>query len=79
MTIKDFLKGEGLDLDTNKCKYANQLKGDLGLSAYEIDFNKDISEMTEEDYYQLGSSLIEKKKPMSKSEIIDEMKSKINK
>jgi len=58
MTLKEFLEKVDVDVSTNKSPLGNQLKADLSLEEHFIDFNKDVSSLTDEDKYQIGRSLI---------------------
>jgi len=81
MNLKEILKQMDVDIATNKSTKANQLKCDLISQNYEIDFNKDIYDVTDDDLYQIGRSIILseiKEKPFSYIDFIQFMKSDIN-
>lgn len=76
MTVAEFLKKTGVDITTNKCPLGNQLKADLSLQNVYIDFNKGVNELTDEEKYQIGRSLIlmhVKGRPFFKEELISKM------
>lgn len=77
MTLREFLLKVDVDLSTNKSLLANQLTGDLALQGYIIDFNNDITDVSDEDLYQIGRSLIlseNKGTFFTKGELIDKMR-----
>nr|WP_319999161.1 hypothetical protein [uncultured Draconibacterium sp.] len=81
MKVKEFLKAKNVDIDSNKSVLANQLKADLSTQGHYIDFNKDINDLTEEDKYQIGRSLILpdfKGIPFQRIELIKRIESDIN-
>ncbi len=81
MTVTEFLKKTGVDITTNKSPLGNHLKADLSTINYQIDFNKDLRELTEEDLYQIGRSLIlseNKGEAFFGNQIIDFMKNLIS-
>lgn len=81
MTIAEFLKNDNIDVTTNKSPLGNQLKADLASQKVQIDFDKELEELTDEEKYQIGRSII----PMTKKgehvtyeEIISKMEKLIN-
>jgi hypothetical protein len=58
MTVTEFLKKDNIDVTTNQSPLGNQLKADLSNQNVHIDFNKDVKELTDEEKYQIGRSLI---------------------
>lgn len=81
MTIAEFLKKDNIDVTTNKSPLGNQLKADLASQKVQIDFDKELEELTDEEKYQIGRSII----PMTKKgehvtyeEIISKMEKLIN-
>jgi len=58
MTVEEFLNKVDVDVSTNKSVLANQLKADLSLENYFIDFSKNVDNLTDDDKYQIGRSLI---------------------
>ena len=81
MTIKEFLKKDNIDVTTNKSPMGNQLKADLASQKVHIDFDKELGQLTDEEKYQIGRSII----PMTKKgehvtyeEIISKMEKLIN-
>jgi hypothetical protein len=58
MTVTEFLKKTEVDVTTNKCPLGNQLKVDLSLQNVHIDFDKEVKELSDEEKYQIGRSLI---------------------
>jgi hypothetical protein len=71
-----------IDLTTNKSILANQLKADLSRANYYIDFEKDDTLLTDEDFYQIGRSLILPEnigKPYSMELIVDKIKADFDK
>ena len=73
MTIAEFLKKDNIDITTNKSPLSNQLKADLASQQVQIDFDKELEELTDEEKYQIGRSLIlfhVKGKPFFKDELI---------
>jgi len=73
MKVAEFLKKSEVDVTTNKCPLGNQLKADLSLQGVYIDFSKEVKELTDEEKYQIGRSLIlmnNKGRPFFKSELI---------
>jgi hypothetical protein len=79
MILKEFLLTKNVDIDSNKSVLANQLKADLSSQDYHIDFNKDTDDLSEEDIYQIGRSLLlpNFSKAFQKSELIERMKKDI--
>ena len=76
ITVAVILKKTGVDITTNKCPLGNQLKADLSLQKVFIDFDKDVKELTDEEKYQIGRSLILmhiKGRPFFKDELISKM------
>ena len=76
MTVAEFLKKTEVDVTTNKCPLGNQLKADLSLQGVHIDFSKEVKELTDEEKYQIGRSLILlhiKGRPFFKDELISKM------
>lgn len=76
MTVAEFLKKTEVDVKTNKCPLGNQLKADLSQQKVFIDFNKEVKELTDEEKYQIGRSLILlhiKERPFFKEELIIKM------
>lgn len=76
MTVSEFLKKDNIDVTTNKSSLGNQLKADLASQKVQIDFEKELEELTEEEKYQIGRSLIlfhVKEKPFFKNELISIM------
>ena len=81
MTIAEFLKKDNIDVTTNKSPLGNQFKADLASQKVQIDFDKELEELTDEEKYQIGRSII----PMTKKgehvtyeEIISKMEKLIN-
>ena len=73
MTVAEFLKKTEVDVTTNKCPLGNQLKADLSLQNVHIDFDKEVKELSDEEKYQIGRSLILmhiKGQPFFKEELI---------
>ena len=58
MTIKEFLKKDNIDIATNKSPLGNQLKADLASQKVHMDFDKELEDLTNEEKYQIGRSLI---------------------
>lgn len=82
MTIAEFLKKDNIDVTTNKSPLGNQLKADLASQKVQIDFDKELEELTDEEKYQIGRSLIlfhVKDKPFFKNELITIMDDLIKK
>lgn len=80
MTVAEFLKKTEVDVTTNKCPLGNQLKADLSHQKVFIDFNKEVKELTDEEKYQIGRSLILmhiKGQPFFKDELISKMENLI--
>lgn len=76
MTVIEFFKKTGIDITTNKCPLGNQQKADLSLQNVYIDFNKGVKELTDEEKYQIGRSMIfmhVKGRPFFKEELISKM------
>lgn len=76
MTVAEFLKKLEIDVNTNKCSLGNQLKADLTLKGVYIDFSKEVKELTDEEKYQIGRSMILmhiKGQPFLKDELISRM------
>lgn len=76
MTVTEFLKKDNIDVTTNKSPLGNQLKADLASQKVQIDFDKELKELTDEEKYQIGRSLIlfhVKEKPFFKNELISIM------
>jgi len=76
MTVAEFLKKTEVDVTTNKCPLGNQLKANLSLQKVHIDFNKEVKELSDEEKYQIGRSLIPmhiKGRPFFKEELISNM------
>lgn len=76
MTVAEFLKKTEVDVTTNKCPLGNQLKADLSHQKVFIDFNTEVKELTDEEKYQIGRSLILmhiKGRPFLKDELISKM------
>ena len=76
MTIAEFLKNDNIDVTSNKSPLGNQLKADLASQKVQIDFDKELEELTDEEKYQIGRSLIlfhVKEKPFFKNELISIM------
>ncbi|WP_145856848.1 hypothetical protein [Pedobacter suwonensis] len=74
------LKRMGIDLSTEKNADANDLKGSLATANYTLNFDLRINELTDEDLYQLGSSIIvqaNKGKIYTRPEVIREMAEKL--
>lgn len=49
MTIKEFLKKDNIDVTTNKSPLGNQLKAYLASQKEQIDFDKELEELTDEE------------------------------
>ena len=82
MTVTEFLKKTEVDVTTNTCPLGNQLKADLLLQGVHIDFSKEVKELTDEEKYQIGRSLILlhiKGRPFFKDELISKMDNLIEK
>lgn len=58
MTVEELLKLMGADISNTESTLGNQLKADLAHKRHSIDFNKLIEELTAEDKYHIGRSLI---------------------
>jgi len=58
MTIKEFLKNMGIDINDNQSFKGNHVKGELALMKIHIDFSKDLQDINDEDKYQLGRILV---------------------
>lgn len=78
--LSERLKQIGVDIETEKNIFANHLKASLALANYNLNFGKRINELTDDDFYQLGSSIIvseDKGVIYTKSEIIEKMKKRL--
>jgi hypothetical protein len=76
MTVTEFLKKDNIDVTTNKSPLGNQLKADLSNQDVHIDFDKKFEELTDEEKYQIGRSIIpmtKKGEHVSYEEIITKM------
>jgi len=81
MTLKEVLKKLNIDVTTSKSPLANQLKCDLTYQNYHIDFDKNLSEVTDDDLYQIGRSIVlseNKKRAFGYKELVQKMRSDIN-
>ncbi|WGQ09924.1 hypothetical protein QG516_25765 [Pedobacter gandavensis] len=56
--LRNRLKDIGIDLNSEKNTKANDLKGSLAQAGYKLDFDKRIGNLTDDDLYQLGTSII---------------------
>jgi hypothetical protein len=78
--LRSRLKQMGIDLSTEKNADANDLKGSLASANYHLNFDLRINELTDEDLYQLGSSIIvqaNKGKIYTRPAVIREMAEKL--
>lgn len=70
----------GIDIRTEKNTLSNDLKGSLASANYRLNFDLRINELTDEDLYQLGSSIIvqaNKGKIYTRPQVISEMAEKL--
>ncbi|WP_313185656.1 hypothetical protein [Sphingobacterium siyangense] len=75
--LSERLKQIGIDINTEKNIFGNHLKASLALANYNLNFEKGINDLTDEDLYQLGSSIIvtqDKGVTYTRSQIITKMK-----
>jgi len=83
MTLHDFLKKTGVDVKDENSSLGNSLYGELALANQEIDFDKKIDEVTDEELYQIGRILILNEDNGPKTyfsyQFVDMMKEKIRK
>jgi len=82
MKVKELLLKFDIDISTNKSVLANQLKADLARDNYRLDFGEMVEELTPDDIYQIGKSLIlpeNKGKGYSKVELYRIMNERIEK
>lgn len=56
--LTERLKQIGIDINTEKNPYGNHLKASLAIATYSLNFEKRINELSDDDLYQLGSSII---------------------
>lgn len=69
-----------IDLSNEKNVRANDLKGSLGTAKYLLDFDARIGTLSDEDLYQLGTSILstsDDSQPYFKEVIISEMSKKL--
>lgn len=74
MTLKDFLKQDGIDVATNSSPQANEIKIYL---KHRIDFSKDINDLTDDEIYEVFHTLYtstNKGKVFSYDEIVERVK-----
>lgn len=80
MTVKEFLKSVNVNIDDNTCLASNNLLAELARFNINIDYEKNIAELIDNEIYQIGRLLIlpeNKMKPFFNTEIIDILKKKI--
>lgn len=82
MDIKEFLLKIKIDITDNSDQRANNLLGELSRFNIPLNFNKDITDATDDELYNIGRNIIlseNKNTPFFNTEIIAEMKMLIEK
>jgi hypothetical protein len=82
MNIKEFLLKVKIDINDISDQRANNLLAELSRFNIIIDYNKDITDATDDELYNIGRNIIlseNKNTPFFNTEIIDEMKKLIEK
>ena len=81
-SLKEALLNNGYDVSTEKSEFGNLLKGNLALDNHLIDFEKKMEDLTDEDYYQIGRTILfersSKETTKFKDEIIEKCKALLN-
>jgi hypothetical protein len=78
LSLKEALYDIGYDVSTEKNEFGNLLVGNLSLEGIHIDFSKSVNDLSEEEIYQLGRTVVLEKAEthimLSGVEIVEKMK-----
>lgn len=81
-SLGEALALQGYLVNTEKSEFGNLLKGNLALDNHFIDFDKKMEDVTDDDYYQIGRTILferaGKEKPLFRDEIIKACKELLN-